>query len=281
MTTEVLIVDEPAPHVRRWTLNRPETLNAFNDDLRTALRTQIDALPADGDVRVVVLRGAGRAFSVGADVAKRSPEEFAQGYLSAASAAADYERLQDRTIDLFLDVWRSPVAVIGQVHGYCMGIATILMHCCDLVFADDATVFGWPGAPLGGGMIGPTWSHQIGAHLAKEMSLTIGARMSAVEAARFGVVNRVVPAEELEPVVLATAQHTARLSRDLIRIKKAAINQVQSRQGFEDTLRSAAAWDAVAHETEVVHETREGIRDHGLKAVLADWRPPSREGRAR
>lgn len=278
MTDEILLVDSPAPHVRRLTLNRPGSLNAFSAELRERLGEELAATAHDRDVRVVVLRGAGRAFTVGADVAPRPPGVSSGSYLEGDTAAADFERLADRTIDLFLDVWRLPIPVIAQIHGYCMGIGLILAQCCDMVFTDDKTVFGWPGAPLGGGMIAPVWAHSIGAHRAKEFSLTVGARVTAFEAERLGFVNRVVAAEELESTVLTTATHTARLSRDLIRMKKQAINDVQARQGFEQTMRAGAAWDALAHETEVVHETRARIREEGLKAVLADWAAPARNG---
>lgn len=274
---DVLRVAEPQPHVRELWLNRPAQLNAFNGDLKSALAARLGEATADPDVRVVVIRGEGRAFSVGADVNRRPPGEgeAVASYSSARSASDDYEHLMTGTIETFLEVWRAPIPVIAQVHGYCMGIGMLLANCCDLVFCAEDTVVGWPGAPLGGGMLGATWAHYVSAHKAKELSYTVGARLSGTEAAALGFANAAVPSADLDEHVSLAAGHIARLSRDLLRVKKAAVNSVQSRQGFEETVRMSAAWDALAHDTEIVAETRARIVREGLKPVLADWRPPS------
>lgn len=271
---DVLRIIEPQPHVRELWLNRPGQLNAFNGELKEALAAGVGEAAVDPDVRVIVIRGEGRAFSVGADVNRRPPGagEPVAAYGAARSAAEDYEHLMTGTIESFLDIWRAPVPVIAQVHGYCMGIATILANCCDLVFCADDTVVGWPAVPLGGGMIGATWAHYVSAHRAKEYSYTVGARLSGTEAAALGFANGAVPPGALDEHVSRTAGHIARLSRDLLRLKKAAVNSVQSRQGFEETVRLSAAWDALAHETDIVVETRARIAREGLKPVLADWR---------
>jgi enoyl-CoA hydratase len=264
------------PHVVTVTLNRPEKLNAFNIDLREGLASALRSAEQDESVRVVVLRGAGRAFSVGADVGgARSTKKTvkSEAYGHARTAAEDFVSLADRATDTFLSVWNSPLPVVAQVHGYCMGIATVLVQCCDLVYCAEDTVFGWPAVPMGGGMIGPVWAHAIGPQIAKEMSFTVGARLSGLEAARLGVVNRALPETELEGFVAATTGHMARLSRDLLRIKKAAINQVESRKGFEETIRLGPAWDAIAHETDIVRESFRRIDSEGLKNVISDWVP--------
>jgi enoyl-CoA hydratase len=260
----VVRLSNPSPHVLEITLNRPEKLNALNGPLRAQLRDAVQGLSRDKDIRVAVLTGEGRAFCVGADVAPRprpadeTPED-------------DRRIILEDSLEIFLDVWRAPVPVIAKVNGYCMGLGTILVNCCDIVMIAEDAVVGWPVLPLGGGMISPTWVWNVGMHRAKEMSYQIGSQMTGVEAAEYGFANHAVPAAELDRRVTDMADNIARVSRDLLTLKKEALNQVWGRLGFEDAVKIGAAWDALAHTTRAVQETREMKARDGLKATIAAW----------
>lgn len=267
-------IERRQPHVVEIVFDRAEKLNALNAELVAELVSAIRDIPADPASRVIVIRGEGRAFSVGADVAKAT--EPGDTYGAAKSAADDYANLDNRAKDLFLSIWNCPLPVVAQVHGYCMGMSTILVQCCDLVYCADDAVFGWPTLPLGGGMIGPVWAHTIGPRRAKELSFLIGSRVSGSEAAQWGVATRSVPAQSLDETVQGIASQVARLSPDLLRIKKAAINQTQTRNGFEETLRLGPIWDAAAHESEITRETVRAIGDSGLRTAMERWRDGAR-----
>jgi enoyl-CoA hydratase len=260
----VVRISNPSPHVLEIKLNRPEKLNALNGPVRQQLREAIRGLSTDKDVRVAVLTGEGRAFCVGADVAPRprpadeTPED-------------DRRIILEDSLEIFLDVWRAPVPVIAKVNGFCMGLGTILVNCCDIVLIAEDAVVGWPVLPLGGGMIAPTWVWNVGMHRAKEMSYQIGSRMTGAEAAQYGFANHAVPAAELDDRVTAMANNIARVSRDLLTLKKEALNQVYGRLGFEDAIKIGAAYDALAHTTRAVTETREMKSRDGLKATIAAW----------
>lgn len=269
--SSVLRLERRQPHVLELVLNRPEKLNAINAELAGCLSSAVNAASADGDTRVVVIRGEGRSFSVGADVTRSSVD--GETYGDAPSAAIDYARLDDRARSLFLSIWNCPLPVIAQVHGYCLGMSTILMQCCDLVYCSEDAVFGWPTVPLGGGMIAPVWAHTIGVHRAKELSYLIGSQVSGLEAAQWGVANRALPADRLDETVDEIAARIARLSPDLLRIKKAAINHTQTRNGFEETLRLGPIWDAAAHESEIARDSIRAISEEGLRATIERWRP--------
>lgn len=258
-------VRDPKPHVREIRLNRPDKLNALNPELRAELATALRAVRDDEDVRVVVLSGEGRAFCVGADVGTGS--EY-----GSASPEDERRRILSESIELFLDVWRLPVPVIAKIDGYCLGLATILANCCDIVLcADDATI-GWPALPLGGGLISPTWVWHVGMHRAKEMSYRIGSSITGAEAQAYGFANHAVPSGELDSRTLQMAVDIARISRDLLTLKKDALNQVHGRLGFEDAVRTGAAWDALAHTTRAAVDVRAQRQQHGLKETIAAWK---------
>ncbi|MTD53179.1 enoyl-CoA hydratase/isomerase family protein [Amycolatopsis pithecellobii] len=262
----VVVLSDPAPHVREIRLNRPEKLNALNGELRSALAGALRAVRADEDVRVVVLSGEGRAFCTGADVSAGSE------YGAAAETRPEDERRRIlASIDLFLDVWRLPVPVIAKIHGHCLGLATILANCCDIVLCADTATIGWPALPLGGGLLSPTWVWHVGMHRAKEMSYRIGSTITGAEAAAYGFANHAVSADQLDARTGSMAAEIARVSRDLLTLKKDALNQVHGRLGFEDAVRAGAAWDALAHTTRAATEVRAQRQQIGLKATIAAW----------
>jgi enoyl-CoA hydratase len=269
VASSLILRKRPAPHVVELVMNRPEKLNALNREIRAELSDALRAVRSDPDVRVVVLSGAGRAFCAGADVAPSS---------DYGSLRPEEERrhILDASVELFLDVWRLPVPVVAKVHGYCLGLATILANCCDIVLCDEDTSVGWPTLPLGGGLISPTWVWHVGIHKAKEMSYQVGSTMTGAEAALCGFANHAVPAGTLDQATLEMAVNIARVSRDLLTLKKDALNQVHGRLGFEDAVRAGAAWDALAHTTRAVTEVRAQRERDGLAATLAAWKSPSK-----
>ncbi|WP_166459299.1 enoyl-CoA hydratase/isomerase family protein [Amycolatopsis pithecellobii] len=264
----VVLLSRPSAHVLEVTMNRPEKLNALDAGLRAGLRNAVRVARDDKDVRVVVLSGAGRAFCVGADVGrdsdygKRSPED-------------DRRHILDDSIELCLDVWRLPVPVIAKISGYCLGLATILANCCDIVICEEEATVGWPALPLGGGLISPTWVWHVGIHQAKEMSYQVGSKMTGRKAAACGFANHAVPAAQLHSFTSEMAVNIARISRDLLTLKKDALNQVHGRLGFEEAVRAGAAWDALAHTTQAAAEVRVQRERDGLAATIAAWRSTS------
>ena len=242
-------------------LDRPDKLNAFNRQLLAAYSAAVDALNADPDVSVIVIRGAGRSFSVGYDVAGRSTD-------GRTRTLDDWLDLRER-VDLWLKVWRCPKPVIAAVHGYCMGGATTLAVCCDLTVVAEDAVIGWPSVPLGAGLIGPVNAWLMGPKKAKEMSYVVGSRMSGREAAEWGWANRAVPADELLDSVDRLAQVIARTPTELLHVKKRAINRVMDMQGFSEMVMFGAEFDAIAHDSAAVDTIRAEIRERGLKATVA------------
>lgn len=168
-------------------LDRPERLNAVTPELVDDLLTALDRLAARTDVGAVVLAGAGRAFCAGHDLKEPVPD---------GDSRARLERLQDVTRRLR----GLPQPVIAAVHGYAIGAGAEFALGCDLVVAAQDAVFAFPEAGLGLSVTGAAsrlLPLLVGPLKAKELML-LGERIDAAEAAALGLVNRVVPREELD-----------------------------------------------------------------------------------
>ena len=217
MGYQTLIVERRGS-VSTLTLNRPEARNAIDLEMRQELVDALDEVEADEAARVLILTGRGGHFCAGGDVksmkAKRS---------TAAEGRARVEMLNRMVLKL-VDF---PRPTIAMVDGYAVGAGTNLALCCDLIVASEGAKFGelfWKIglAPDGGG----TWllSRLIGLARAKELIFTADI-IDAAEAARIGLVNRVVPAAELEKVTWALAEKIAAGPPGVLRLAKNMVNR--------------------------------------------------------
>jgi enoyl-CoA hydratase/carnithine racemase len=247
------------------TLNRPDKLNAMNTALLHRLGEVIDELGADDSARVLIIRGAGRAFSAGYDL-QRSESEIAE----ERTPVQDYDRILGH-IRLFERLWDLPKPVIAAVHGYCLAGATQLCIFCDItVVAEDARV-GWPSIPVGGGLISPMWSFLIGPKRAKQMSFVAGSQMSGTRSAEWGWANYAVPEEDLWDDVTALARDIAKVPPEILRMKKYSINRVAEVQGFRSAMSMGAETDALLHFSPSVNELQQLIKDKGLKGAISEF----------
>ena len=240
------------------TMNRPEKLNALNNELLDDLFAALGSLADDDAVSSVIIRGGGGNFSAGYDVVS--------GY-TAPTAYQDWRKLQGK-IDLWEQIWKYPKPLIAAVEGHCLGGATMLVACCDLVIvADDANV-GWPSIPLGGGLLSPVSLWHIGMRKAKELSYIAGNSMTGVEAADLGWANASVPRGEVEAAAARMARRVGKTPLDLLYLKKNALNRVFDRQGFTEALRAGAEWDSISHTAESIDEVKAQMRELGFKGAI-------------
>ena len=184
------------------TLENSARMNALTSAMWKALPDMVAKAAADPSVRVVVLRGAGdKVFSAGADIS-----EF--GSARTGAAAKDYDALNEAAFQVLMNC---PKPTIAMIHGFCMGGGLAIALCCDLRLADDAAQFAIPAAKLGIGY-NARWVRPILAAVpparAKEMLFT-GRRFQSPEASAMGLINRVVPAADLEAATRALALEIA------------------------------------------------------------------------
>jgi enoyl-CoA hydratase/carnithine racemase len=224
MTTETTYENvrfETEGPIATITLNRPEKLNALSTALYEELEQCYDRVAADDDIRVLVLRGAGRAFSAGNDMS-----------LPCRTLREWHERLPEikrRTLKL----WNLPKVTIAMVHGYCLAAANELALVCDFTIASDDAVFGEPEIRHGS-MAQLFLPYYVGQKKAREIILT-GDHIPAVEMERFGVVNKVVPRKSLEEETYALARKMVKVPPDAIRLNKRVMNKAMEHQGLRDT----------------------------------------------
>lgn len=258
-----LLVDRDGP-VAWLTLNRPSRLNALTMTMLDQLTEALTELE-HSDARVVVIRGAGRAFSAGYDI-DPGAEEVGEAHLRGP--VADRNR-QAAYIERFTRIWRHPQPVIAAVHGFCMAGATQLACFCDItVVAEDAVIAASPALPLGGGFISPLWSFRVGPQRAKEMSFVPGRRIDGRTAADWGFANVAVPAAELESYVRDLALSISTVPAPVLHMKKLAVNRVQEMQGFLTVAGLGADTDALLHTTPEVVQLQELVRDVGVKEAI-------------
>ena len=249
------------------TLNRPEKLNALNDVMMAELREAFATIEVDPEIRVVVLTGAGRAFSAGFDI-ERGP-----GGLSPQESQPDLWREHLKShIDTFMMVWNLSVPVIAAVNGYALAGACELVQICDIKIASERAVLGEPEIRAGVGPPLLITPFSVGLAKAKELLLT-GDTIDAHEAARLGMVNRVVPHDQLMMECERTARKIINISQVGVKMSKIAVNRALEGMGFLSTLQQNL--ELMTHfDTSATPEQEEfnSIRDEkGLRAAL-DWR---------
>jgi enoyl-CoA hydratase len=260
----VLLIEGLGP-VRRLTLNRPASLNALNAELMEALETAFDEAAGDDDVRVVVLRGAGRAFCAGYDLNQDAEE--------GTKDAAEWQRVLNRDTERLLRILELPKPVIASVHSYCLAGGTDLMLACDLAVASDDAVFGYVDIRFGSGVVSMFLPWVVGVRSAKELILTGEDRIPATEALRIGLVNRVVPRDELDDATMALADDIAKNEPFVVRTMKASINRVWQIAGLRAALDANTELDVMIETANLParDEFRRITQEEGLKAAIA-WR---------
>jgi enoyl-CoA hydratase len=226
------------------TVNRPEALNAMNVAMLDELCGAIEQVESDDEVRVLVITGTGRAFVAGADITHMrgfSPQQ-----------AEEWSALGQRTLGK-LESLKKPV--IAAVNGYALGGGTELALACDIRVASDRAVFGQPEVKLG--MIAGFGGTQrlprlVGPGRAKEMLFT-GDHYDAEAACKMGLVNKVVPADELLDYCLAMAKRIATRGAQAVRLSKEAVNRGLD-IGLEEALRLESSLYGSVFATDEPHE---------------------------
>ena len=213
-TYEHIVVESPAEGVGLIRLNRPRTFNALTEPLMNELVHALRAMDADENVRCIVITGTKRVFAAGADI-----KEMAQ--------ATPVELMAKNFIGRWEHVRQVSKPIIAAVSGYALGGGCELALTCDMIVASETAVFGQPEINLGvipgaGGT--QRLARTIGKALTMEMVLN-DRRLSAEEAARFGLVNRVVPVERYLDEALELAQQLASRAPIALRIAKEAVNK--------------------------------------------------------
>lgn len=234
-----ILIDRPAPRVRRITLNRPEKRNAISNAMRSEIFAALQSADRDPELRVTILRGAGKCFSSGFDLAS---DLAADRPFYSAEGDGVWSR---HVTEGWFGMWDLAKPVIAQVHGYAMAGGTELATACDLVYVASDAKIGYPVVR----MVSPPdmqfFPWLVGMRQAMERMLT-GDAIDGREAAEIGFANRAFPAEELDARVLEIAQRVAKIPGDLQQLNKRSVHRAMEVMGVRAALRAGSELQALA-----------------------------------
>ncbi len=259
----LLLTDNPAPHVRRFTLNRPDKRNALSNALRGELFAALEAADRDPEVRVMILRGAGTCFSAGYDL---SPEGARQPLpCHTAGGPGQWSR---HVVEGCFRIWDLAKPVIAQVHGWCLAGGSELATSCDLVYVAEDAQIGYPPVRMMSPPDNQFHAWLCGLRPAMEMMLT-GDAMDGAEAVRVGFANRAFPADKLEAEVLAMAARIAKIPTDVQQTNKRAVHRAMEAMGLRNAIRAGTEIQALALTTDSSRETFARFRQSVTAALDA------------
>jgi len=277
-TFNTLRIDHDAtePRIARLLLNRPECLNAINDDTPREIRAAVEWANADPLVHVIVVEGAGKGFCGGYDLTM-----FGQGRIDHPcqqerhpwDPMADYAYMKKNTED-FMALWRSAKPTIAKVHGYAAAGGSDIALCCDLlVMADDARI-GYMPTRVWGCPTTAMWTHRLGPTRAKQMMFT-GDTIDGTTAAAWGLANESVPADQLDAATMKLAQRIAGVPSSHLAMHKMVVNQIMLTTGLEQAQQMATVFDGITRHNPEGLWFRRQAQVEGFKSAV-QWRDSGR-----
>jgi enoyl-CoA hydratase/carnithine racemase len=258
------ILYELQDNILKITFNRPEKLNAFSRELVHETIEAFQLAEADDEVHLIVVTGAGRAFSAGYDISG--------GHNEQERAPYNWRLHQLENLTFSLQPWQVSKPVIAMVNGYCLAGACEFALMCDLRVASEQATFGEPEIRFGAGapiLITP-WI--VGLTKAKELLYT-GDMLDAQEALRCNMINKVVPHEALQDETYKLARRILKIAPENVRLTKQAINKTYEMMGLKQALEYNVEVVTIMEttETEVQRTFNQIKQEKGLRAAL-DWR---------
>ncbi|MEJ8859437.1 crotonase/enoyl-CoA hydratase family protein [Variovorax robiniae] len=275
-TTLRIDKDAAEPRIARLLLNRPERLNAINDQTPREIRAAVEWANDDNEVHVIVIEGAGKGFCGGYDLS-----QFGEGELDHPCQQErfpwdpmdDYAYMKRNTED-FMTLWKSPKPTIAKVHGYAAAGGSDIALCCDLlVMAEDARI-GYMPTRVWGCPTTAMWTYRLGPTRAKQLMFT-GDTIDGRKAAEWGLANEVVPADQLEDATMKLAKRIAGVPRSHLAMHKMVVNQVMLTMGLEQSQQMATVFDGITRHNPEGMWFRRHAQAEGFKSAV-QWRDSGR-----
>jgi enoyl-CoA hydratase/carnithine racemase len=271
MSFQTLLYDS-ADAIATITLNRPERLNTIVPPMPDELEAAVQRAVADREVKVIILRGAGRAFCAGFDfgggfhhwdehITTDGAWDPGKDFVAATSQSLG-------AVPKFMSLWRSPKPVIAQVHGWCVGGGSDMALCADLVIASEDARIGTSYSRMWGCYLTGMWLYRLGLTRAKEFALT-GKPLSGSEAAAVGLINAAVPFSRLEREVRERAEQLAGIPPSQLAAMKLIVNQAYENMGLASTQLLGPVLDGLMRNTPEARSFIELAESEGVGAVAA------------
>ena len=253
------------------TLNRPEALNALSRDLEDELHVALDEAEADPEIRYIIITGAGRAFSAGYDIAGgRAPTVWPYGLPEGSNIAEMLDGWRERDKPTkFLHLWELTKPVIAAVNGWCMGGGSWYALFSHMTYASENAVFSQPEVR----MISNTsfiWTLNAGYKNALRYSLT-GDHIDAEEALRIGIINQVIPQDDLVEECFKIGERIALVSPETVKINLYVATMGLEMMGLRNALILNGELSAFAHASkreDVMRPLEEARESGGMRGFL-------------
>ncbi len=264
------VLYETDGRIARVTLNRPEAMNAIDDEVPQELADAVARANAEPGVHVIVVSGAGPAFCAGYDLSYYAQSTKRNNVTQDMpwDPMKDYAFMM-RNTDLFMSLWRSHKPTLCKVHGYAVAGGSDIALCCDLVvMAEDAQI-GYMPARVWGCPTTAMWVYRLGAEQAKRMLFT-GDKIDGREAARIGLVHKAVRGSDLDAEVEALAQRMATVPQNQLMMQKLMINQAIEAMGLRTTQMIATIFDGITRHSPEGYNFKTRAEEVGWKTAVRD-----------
>jgi enoyl-CoA hydratase len=261
-----------AESIATITLNRPDRLNTIVPPMPDELEAAVQRAIGDPQVKVIVLRGAGRAFCAGFDLGEGFHHwDDALATDGQWDPGKDFAMATSQAlgpVPKFMSLWRSPKPVIAQVHGWCVGGGSDMALCADLVIASEDARIGTSYSRMWGCYLTGMWLYRLGLTKAKEYALT-GRPLSGVEAVEVGLINAAVPFDGLEQEVRERARQLAGIPLSQLTAMKLIVNQAYENMGLASTQLLGPVLDGLMRNTPDAHRFIELAEREGVASAVA------------
>ena len=267
------ILYEQSGAVATITLNRPERLNTIVPPMPDEVEHAVVEANRDREVRVIILRGAGRAFCAGFDFSENfghfKDMLYTEGRWDPGKDFIATTSAFTGPVPKFMSLWRSPKPVIAQVHGWCVGGGSDMALCADIVIAAEDAQIGTPYSRVWGCYLTGMWLYRLGLTRAKWHALT-GEPLSGKEAAAVELINKAVPFAELEAEVQHCAERLARIPLPQLAAMKLIVNQAYQNMGLQSTQLLGPVLDGYMRNTPEALRFVEIAGTQGVAAAVAE-----------
>ena len=269
------ILYEKGERIATITLNRPEKFNTIKPPMPEEIEKALEMANFDEDVRVIILKGAGKAFCAGFDFSE-DLEHFEDWGGQAGSQTWDPGRDMmmvtnpfKAPVPKFMSIWRSPKPVVARVHGWCVGGGSDMALLSDVIIASDDARFGTPYSRVWGCYLTGLWFYRLGLTRTKLLALT-GDSIDGKEAERIGLINKAVPVEKLEEEVQYWARKMARCPTSQLAAMKLVVNQAYENMGLQSTQTLGTILDGYMRNTPEGLNFVKTAKEKGVGAAIAD-----------
>jgi len=265
MPYRYLVLDEPAEHVRRITLNRPEKRNALCNELRGELFAALEDADRSENIRCSIIRGAGSCFSAGYDLSREYGRHVQPLPFYTAGGAGEWAR---HVVEGCFRIWDMAKPVIAQVHGWCLAGGSELATACDLVYVAEDAHIGYPPVRMMSPPDNQFHPWLCGLRPAMEMMLT-GDAINGVTAVQVGFANRAYPVEKLDEEVASIAARIALIPTDVQQMNKRSVHRAMEIMGLRAAIKAGTELQALALTTESSRATFARFREGVTQALNA------------